>query len=113
MRDAASRGSALRVSNNQMTIGALRALQRLQLRVPDDIALACYDDFDWAPLFAPQLTAVAQDVEAIGLAVMQLLLGRLADPARRPERVVIPTEFRAPRLLRLPGPFELSAERLG
>lgn len=90
----AGRPTALLVSNNQMTLGALRAVQSLRLRVPEDLALACYDDFEWAPLFTPQLTAVAQDSEAMGRTAVELLLARLADSSRAPQRIVIPTELR-------------------
>ncbi|TFX50228.1 substrate-binding domain-containing protein, partial [Escherichia coli] len=37
--------TALVTANNAMTIGALRALHRQGLAVPDDIALCCFDDF--------------------------------------------------------------------
>ncbi|NKX52086.1 LacI family transcriptional regulator, partial [Arthrobacter deserti] len=49
--------TGLVVLNNAMTIGAMRALRETGLRVPDDVALVCYDDFEWADLFEPRLTA--------------------------------------------------------
>src|SRR2546427_3992154 len=52
--------TALVVSNNQMTIGTMRAIRKRRLKVPRDIALVCYDDFEWAELFDPQITAMAQ-----------------------------------------------------
>ena len=85
------RASALLVSNNQMTLGALRALRAAGLRIPRDIALVCYDDFDWADLFEPQLTAVAQDVPTLAASAVDLLLARIADPGRAPQRIVVPT----------------------
>ncbi|GHJ38344.1 LacI family DNA-binding transcriptional regulator [Streptomyces sp. TS71-3] len=79
--------SALVTANNAMTIGALRALRIRGLRVPDDIALACFDDFSWADLFAPRLTAVRQPSRELGARAMGLLLDRLAAP-ERPSRTV-------------------------
>ncbi|MEU6260617.1 LacI family DNA-binding transcriptional regulator [Streptomyces sp. NPDC047043] len=85
--------TALVTANNAMTIGALRALRDRGLAVPDDIALCCFDDFAWADLFSPRLTAVAQPSKEIGTQAVRVLLERLAAPD-------LPT-----RTLRLPCVF--------
>ncbi|MET7456379.1 LacI family DNA-binding transcriptional regulator [Streptomyces sp. NPDC005574] len=79
--------TALVTANNAMTIGALRALRDGGLSVPEDIALCCFDDFAWADLFTPRLTAVAQPGREIGARAVELLLERLAAP-ERPARTV-------------------------
>lgn len=87
--------TALVVGNNQMTLGALRAIQQLGLSVPRDLALVCYDDFEWADLFSPRLTTIAQDAVTLATTAVDLLLARLDAPGQPPRRVVVPTEFRA------------------
>lgn len=82
--------SALITANNAMTIGALRALHGRGLRVPLDIALACFDDFAWADLFHPQLTAVAQPSLDLGTTAVRLLLERLDSPDLPPRTVRLP-----------------------
>lgn len=72
--------TALVTGNNAMTIGVLRALGERGLSVPDDLALCCFDDFPWADLFRPGLTAVAQPSREIGARALGLLLERIADP---------------------------------
>ncbi|MEU8969779.1 LacI family DNA-binding transcriptional regulator [Streptomyces monashensis] len=85
--------SALVTANNAMTIGALRALRRLGRSVPDDLALCCFDDFAWADLFSPRLTAVAQPSRELGARAVRVLLDRLGEP-RRPARTVrLPCTF--------------------
>ncbi|SBT90580.1 transcriptional regulator, LacI family [Streptomyces sp. DI166] len=79
--------TALVTANNAMTIGALRSLRAHGLSVPDDIALCCFDDFAWADLFTPRLTAIAQPSREIGARAVQVLLDRLAEPDR-PARTV-------------------------
>lgn len=74
--------TALVTANNAMTIGALRALRERGLSVPDDIALCCFDDFAWADLFTPRLTAIAQPSREIGAQAVRVLLERLAAPDR-------------------------------
>ncbi|MGW7727391.1 LacI family DNA-binding transcriptional regulator [Streptomyces canus] len=79
--------TALVTANNAMTIGTLRALQDRGLSVPDDLALCCFDDFAWADLFSPRLTAIAQPSREIGAQAVRVLLERLAAPDR-PARTV-------------------------
>ncbi|WP_371659145.1 LacI family DNA-binding transcriptional regulator [Streptomyces sp. NBC_00280] len=85
--------TALVTANNVMTIGALRALRERGLTVPDDLALCCFDDFAWADLFTPGLTAVAQPGKDIGAQAVRLLLDRLADPDRPTRTVRLPCTF--------------------
>ena len=59
-----------------MTIGAMRGLRDAGRRVPEDVALVGFDDFDWADSFSPRLTVMAQPCEQIGSRAAQLL-----DPA--------------------------------
>ncbi|MFI1370565.1 LacI family DNA-binding transcriptional regulator [Streptomyces longwoodensis] len=85
--------TALVTGNNAMTIGALRALRDRDLSVPDDLALCCFDDFAWADLFSPRLTAIAQPSREIGAEAVRVLLERL-DAPRRPARTVrLPCAF--------------------
>ncbi|ADD42802.1 LacI family DNA-binding transcriptional regulator [Stackebrandtia nassauensis] len=79
--------TALISGNNHLTIEIIRALRARGIKVPDDMALACFDDFEWADLFAPRLTAMAQPIEAIGAGAVGLLLDRLAEP-KRPVRTI-------------------------
>ncbi|KIZ17986.1 LacI family DNA-binding transcriptional regulator [Streptomyces natalensis] len=86
--------TAIVTANNAMTIGALRALRERGLEVPRDLALACFDDFSWADLFTPRLTAVAQPSREIGATAVRLLLERLEEPDRAPRTVRLPCTVR-------------------
>ncbi|MGW3565639.1 LacI family DNA-binding transcriptional regulator [Streptomyces sp. NPDC000941] len=90
---AARPPTAMVTANNAMTIGALRALREAGLGVPDDIALVCFDDFSWADVFSPRLTAISQPSRQIGATAVRLLLDRLADPSRPPRTVRLPCAF--------------------
>jgi LacI family transcriptional regulator len=83
------RPSAVVVGNNRMTIGAMRALRTARVRVPDDLALVAFDDFDWADLFHPRLTVVAQPTRVLGEQAFELVRTRLADPSAPVRRVVL------------------------
>ena len=87
----ADRPSALVSMNNAMTIGTLKALRRLDLSIPGDVAFTCFDDFEWSDLFEPKLTAVAQDVETIGATAARLLLRRIDHQGDAPQRIRVPS----------------------
>ncbi len=89
----ADRPGALVSLNNAMTIGTLKALRRLGLSIPGEIAFSCYDDFEWSDLFAPRLTAAAQDVETIGVTAAELLLRRIHGSDDAPQQIRVPTTF--------------------
>ncbi|MFI8207438.1 LacI family DNA-binding transcriptional regulator [Streptomyces sp. NPDC085937] len=91
--DLGSRPTALVTANNAMTIGALRALRARGLSVPGDIALCCFDDFAWADLFSPRLTAVAQPSRDIGARAVRMLLDRIAAPGRPTRTERLPCTF--------------------
>ena len=80
--------TALFVANNQMTIGALNAIHDARRRIPKDIAVVGFDDFDWAVSLNPPLTTVAQSTLDIGCQAASLLLSRIGEP-RRPARTVM------------------------
>ncbi|HEX4252171.1 MAG TPA: substrate-binding domain-containing protein [Pseudonocardia sp.] len=56
-------------------------------------AMICYDDFEWADLFDPRITAMAQDTATVAATAVDLLLARIKSPDRPPQAVAVPTEF--------------------
>lgn len=84
--------TAVFVSNNSMTVGALGALLDLGLSVPTDVAVACFDDHPWADVVTPRLTTVAQPLAQMGEVAVSLIRRRLNDPAAAPRTVrLLPT----------------------
>lgn len=84
------RPTAIMAANYEVALGAMRALRSLRLRIPDDVALVAFDDFEVAELLDPPLTALHRDVESMGEAAAGLLIDQLypsGDRARREIRV--------------------------
>lgn len=92
--DLDERPTALVTLNNSMTIGAMRAVRDRGVRVPDDLALVCFDDFEWADLFQPRLTAVAQDIDEMGRSAVELLLSRIENPGHEARQIRVGTHLR-------------------
>lgn len=73
--------TALFASSDMQAVGALRALAELGLRVPDDVAVVCFDGTDEADYATPQLSAVRQPVEQMAEeAVVRLVSPREGEP---------------------------------
>ncbi len=85
--------TAVCAANNVLGVGALAALREKGLRVPGDMAVACFDDLPQASLIDPFLTVVAQPAYEFGTIAVGLLLERLADPHRAPQTVTLPVDL--------------------
>ena len=80
--------------NNLVALGAIEAVRAHELEVPDDIALVCFDDIEYASRLYPFLTVMAQPAETLGTLGTQLLLERIEGRAPEQPRVgVLPAQF--------------------
>ena len=79
--------TAIVAGNNMATIGAVRAIRSRGLKVPADVSVVGFDDFEWADCFEPRLTLVAQPCEEIGKRAASLLIERIANPSGAPQSV--------------------------
>ncbi|AXQ56857.1 LacI family DNA-binding transcriptional regulator [Streptomyces koyangensis] len=80
-------------ANDQMAVGALHALARRGLRVPEDLAVTGFDGIPLGRLVQPALTTVRQPMRRLGEEAVELLVRRLAEEQRgEPESLVLPVE---------------------
>jgi LacI family transcriptional regulator len=80
--------------NNLVAVGAIEAIRASGLEVPDDIALVCFDDIEYASRLYPFLTVMAQPAETLGMLGTQLLLERIEGRGpEQPRVVVLPAQF--------------------
>jgi DNA-binding LacI/PurR family transcriptional regulator len=79
---------AVLCSNDQTAALLIRTLGQLQIRVPADIAVAGFDDVQYATLLAPPLTTIKQPYRELGRSAVTMLLERIANPALSPRQVL-------------------------
>lgn len=90
----APRPTALFALNNQLGMGALQAIRKAGLRMPQDVALVIFDDLDFFALATPSITAVSQPAFALGECAMQYLIAQIEKPGGpRPRVAILPTEL--------------------
>lgn len=66
------------------------ALQRRELRVPEDISVTGYDNYTVSDMCVPAITTVEVDLAEMAHAAVSLLLKRIENPQKQPARYVIP-----------------------
>ncbi len=68
---------AILAADNVMMMGALRALKSSGVRIPEDIGLIGFDDFDWMGMVSPPLTTVRQQAYQMGYIAAEVLMRKL------------------------------------
>ncbi len=84
---------ALFAASDLMALGALAALRDAGRRVPDDVAVAGFDDSAAAALADPPLTTVHHPCGEIALEALRILDDLIEGRASGPQHVVLPTAF--------------------
>jgi DNA-binding LacI/PurR family transcriptional regulator len=65
-------------ASDPLALGAIRAVRRAGLRVPDDVSVVGYDDSAFMNCTEPPLTTVRQPIDAMGRAAVDLLVAQIA-----------------------------------
>lgn len=88
--------TAIVACSTVLAAGALRAIQKSGLRIPEEIAFATFDGFSYSDLFEPQITTVRQPAFEMGEAAVELLIRRINDPSAKSktQRLNSTIEFR-------------------
>src|SRR5690606_15947615 len=68
---------AIMCGSDALAVGAKRAVHLAGLRVPDDVAVTGFNDFDFASFAEPPLTTVAVPTYEMGRIAARLLMDRL------------------------------------
>jgi LacI family transcriptional regulator len=87
---AGKRPTAVFAANDVLAVGVLLAAQDRGLRVPEDISVAGFDDFDFATMVSPALTTVSVDFVQMGMWGAEVLI-TLAEGGHSPPSVSLPS----------------------
>ena len=71
--------SAFFCHNDAVALGAMRAIQRLGLRIPEDISLMGYDDIDEAAMSNPPLTTIGGIMDKLIKRLVDVLIEKIED----------------------------------
>ncbi|WAL69720.1 LacI family DNA-binding transcriptional regulator [Amycolatopsis cynarae] len=74
--------------NDLLAIGALRAATECGLRIPEDVAIAGFDNNEESAFCTPTLTTIAPDKAALAEAAIDLVCRRIAGEASAPGQYI-------------------------
>ena len=83
--------TAILAANDLLALGAIQRLAELEIRVPDEVSVAGFDDIQTAALVAPSLSTVRLPLQEIGRLGFRFAKRILAGD--RPRRRLLPTEL--------------------
>lgn len=87
--NAPDRPTAIFPMNGPLTIGALKAIKEMRLKIPDEISIIGFDDHVFAGLLDPPLTVVAQPVCDLGIIAMETLIGNIRTKRIEPAKTIL------------------------
>lgn len=64
-------------ATNYLGLLGLESIHRLGLKLPDDLAMICFDDHDVFRLYPPGITCIRQPAEEIAKTALELLMNQL------------------------------------
>lgn len=92
--------TAIACANDEIALGAIRAIHDRGLRVPEDVSVIGFDDDPLAAFSRPALTTIHQDFGALGNAAFDLLMALIegveAPPATPLRPILMVRESTAP-----------------
>jgi DNA-binding LacI/PurR family transcriptional regulator len=80
---------AISCGNDKTAMGAMRAIKRNGLRIPEDIAITGFSETPFVELIDPPLTSVLQPTYEMGEIAANLLLKQIENESMTPETVIL------------------------
>lgn len=87
---------AVFVTNYEMTLGAVMAINEMNVKIPEELSFIGFDNQQLAAVIKPNLTIVVQPIRQIGECAVDLILKRLnGDKSNHPAMYRLKTELLA------------------
>jgi LacI family transcriptional regulator len=80
-------------ANDEMATGIVAGANAKNVSVPRDLGVVGFDDTRVAQMTNPHLTTVRVPMSRMGATAVELLIKRIAEPERPPEKVVLDAEL--------------------
>jgi DNA-binding LacI/PurR family transcriptional regulator len=85
--------TAVFAANDLDAIGAMKAVRKKGLRIPEDIAVIGFDDIQLASHIEPPLTTIRQPIYEMGITAVSLLVQLIEGKKKEPLKVELSTQL--------------------
>ena len=70
---------AVFIANMELTLGAMLALKKMKIKIPEDLAVLAFSDsgYDWTAITDPPLTTIDFQIDEIGKRAVEILLKKI------------------------------------
>jgi LacI family transcriptional regulator len=80
--------TAVFCSNDEMALGAMKAIKQKEIAMPDEISVAGFDDMGFTAYLTPALTTVLRPIEEMSREATQILLNKMANLEHQPTGII-------------------------
>ncbi|MGL6174747.1 MAG: LacI family DNA-binding transcriptional regulator [Cellulosilyticaceae bacterium] len=93
MEQSLIRPTAIIASNDAMAVGVVGYLNEYGYKVPQDVAVAGFDDIYLSKITAPPITTYRQPLEIIAKKVIDMLVAKIKNPSQLNKKILIKGEL--------------------
>ena len=80
--------------NDDMAVGAMKAIHEIGLKIPEDISLVGFDDSEYAAYLNPNLTSVSRPIEQMCIEGARVLLEKIEGIKQKNKTIFLKTELK-------------------
>ncbi|GAJ95507.1 putative LacI family transcriptional regulator [Rhizobium rhizogenes NBRC 13257] len=84
--DSPDRPTAFLATDSSVALVLIRALRELNLTIPEDVSLVCFDDADWTAAIAPPLSVISLPIRELASAATANLIARIKGDSTGPAK---------------------------
>lgn len=85
--------TAIFIANNILTMGAFSYFQENNIKIPEEMALVGFDDYEWTKIMNPPVTIVKQPAFEIGERAAEVILERIQNPEGAEKEYLLETKL--------------------
>ncbi|MFD1673679.1 LacI family DNA-binding transcriptional regulator [Alicyclobacillus fodiniaquatilis] len=87
------RATAILAANNFIGVSVIKSLRKIGMRIPEDMAVVCFDNPEFIQDFNPFLTVAAQPAYDFGYIGMQYLIERINGKIIKNRKMLLPSKL--------------------
>jgi LacI family transcriptional regulator len=84
--------SALFIASNAISLGAIGYIQDKGIKVPEELAIVGFDNYNWVVVSNPPLSVINQPAYELGIKAAEVLLKKIQNPSKRFKEYRLPTQ---------------------